>query len=219
MSLEPYPADCRQSQFEAPAPVNGGMRWRVAYGGLADYSRRSPDPLVEDAGGSPRQAVPPDPAPRPAARGPFITFTPPTEARAGEEYSVRAKAFDPCIVGFNWFFKKDCCPPGMTIDRYSGEIRWTPAEGGRFEVTLGCSTVHGSVAHISWTVCVRKAAVVRTPVPAPRFQSAVRRKTALIKAPRPPCIAWTRARRFVDPAARAAAPPGVARPVPYALRI
>lgn len=218
MALEPYPVDYRQSQFEAPGPVNGGMRWRSD--GFADFLRRNRDPFNKDGDEPSREAAPPAPASRPvAAHGPFITFTPPAEARVGEEYVVQAKAFDPNVNGFNWFFKKDCCPPGMAVDRYGGEIRWTPSEGGHYEVTLGCGTVHGRIAYVTWTVCVRKAAAVRTVVPSPRFQCAVRRKASILRAPRLRCIAWRRARRHACPSARAAAPPDTVHPVARVLRI
>ena len=218
MSLESYSVDRRRSQFETPAPVNGGMRWRAVYGGLADYNRRAPAPQEEagDHARSGEESSAPAPVP---ARGPYFTFTPPAEARVGEEYVVQAKAFDPCIVGFNWFFRKDCCPPGMTVDRYGGEIRWTPSEGGYFEVTLGCSTVHGNVAYLTWTICVRKAPAVRTSVPHPRFQSALRRKTALFRVPRRFCRVWRQPRPDLNPASRPAAPPGAVRAVPYAMRV
>lgn len=217
MPLEPHPVDHRQSEFDC-GPVTGGMRWRRD--AFSDFCRRTQDRPNEDAEEESLDDAPPEPAPRAVpARGPFMTFTPPTEARVGEEYVVRATAFDPYVNGFNWFFKKDRRPQNMTLDRYTGELRWTPSEVGYYEVTLGCGTVHGAMAEITWTIRVGKAAAIRAVTPSPRFQSAVRRKNTLIRAPRPPCRAWRRPRRHTDPSSRALAPPGVARSVAFALRI
>lgn len=221
MSWESVPACRRQTPIEPLAPVNGGIRWRRPFSGLVDYVI-DPDDDMASRDGSPETektaAAEPDPVPvPPPAPGPQMVFTPPPEARVGEEYIVRAKAFDPCISGFTWFFKNGHCPPGMTLDRYTGEIRWTPTEGGRFEVTLGCSTVHGRSVTLTWTICVRKAAVVRVAIAHPRFHNAMRRKAT--RALRRVFIFWRLARRPAESASRAAAPPGPSRAVAYALRL
>lgn len=218
VSLDREQAVGSRQQSDDFGPVTGGMRWRVRYRDLADYCQRNPAAATDDVDDSPPAVKPPAPEPV-AARGPFITFTPPAEARVGEDYVVQAKAYDSHIVGFNWYFKKDCCPPGMVVDRYTGEIRWTPTDGGHYQATLCCSTLHGNRTEITWTICVRKAAQVRSVTPHPRFQCALRRKTALLPAPRLPYVVWRQVRRPLDAINRATAPPGVFRPVAYALRL
>lgn len=158
----------RHTQFEAPAPVMGGMRWST------DRRERSED-YCRLIGVPHRIFEAEEILPAPVVHvGPHFTTAPPEGARAGEEYVYRPRAHDASVTGFTWSLKK--CPPGMEIERYSGKITWTPAESCRAEVELWAVTHHGRIAKQAWTLCVGKRRAVRAVTPSPRFIEALRRK-------------------------------------------
>lgn len=198
-------------KLEPPAPVNGGIRWRSRYHDLLDLQQRerdlqkTDDPAGEDA--SARPEAPEDGAPH-------IGSTPAPEARVGEEYIYQARAFDCDTNGFTWYFEKGA--PGMAVDRHTGKVTWTPTEGGMVEVVLCARSLYGKTARQSWTICVRKAAAVREPVPNKRFCEALRRQAA--RRTQPIRAVWREGRRR-DDANRQAAPPGAPRRVAMPLRV
>ena len=92
------------------------------------------------------------------------------------EYVYQARAFDGIADGFTWSLAEG--PPGMAIDRHSGKLAWTPAEGGYVDVVLSVRSVYGATASQRWTVCVRKAVAARPFTPNPRIRAALCRKHA-----------------------------------------
>ena len=194
-------ASDRPETLEPAAPVNGGMRWRTA---LDDYHER-----CRRAGSMPRRAAAPvdgdrRPVPEPGtADGPVISSVAPEEARAGEEYVYAPRAYDGICDGFTWYFEES--PSGMRVDRHSGRIAWTPAEGGRFRVTLCARSLYGAVSRQSWTLCVRKPAHVRVAVENRRFSRAVSEKNLRSGQPRRPLWRVSHRHRRIP---RAASPPG-----------
>jgi hypothetical protein len=203
--------------MEPSAPVMGGMRWRTRAHDYADECRRRHNAYWRGYGVPPKaERVLLSGAEAPTIIGPRIVSAPPDEGRAGEEYVYPARALDDAVDGFNWYLEKGA--PGMVVDRYTGAVSWTPADGGRFEVVLCAATVHGRLARQSWTICVRKAAAVRHAVPVARFHAALRRKA--LRRPAPPlrCL-WREARRRPAPAHRPAAPPAERPPPAIPLRI
>jgi hypothetical protein len=195
------------------APVNGGMRWRTRYHDAVEWCRENGG-IAHDPD-KPYTREPPDPEPEPAP-GPYFVTSPPEEGRAGEIYVYKARALDSAVDGFTWSFEKS--PPGMVVDRYTGEVTWTPSGGGRVEVVLRARTVHGKEARQGWTICIRKAVVVRRAVPVARFREALRRKALRTSAPPLRCL-WREPKRRALPSHRPAAPPAERSPPAILLRI
>lgn len=224
---------------DPPAPVTGGMRWRrQSYGHeafWADWIRtrretaeRTGAPFREPATFIPprdefaelrRPRKTPDKEQEereereeteepPAYALYIISAAPPPEGRVGEEYTYDARAYDGNTNGFTW--RLTACPPGMTVNRHTGRVRWTPDNGGWFEITLCARSLYGKEARQSWTVCIRKAAVIRTPKPAPRFLAALRRRRLTPRAPIP--APWRDCRRQIAADRRATSPPGERTP-------
>ena len=170
----------RNTQFEPPGPVMGGMRWGDGRPRLVDFCQRT--------GVVYRKYKAEEILPAPVVHvGPSIVTAAPKTARVGEEYAYQARAIDTGVNGFTWSFVKPP-PPGMEIDRYDGKITWTPAESCRVRVEIRAYTHHGRQATQAWTISVGKAAAVRVFVPHPRFVEALRRKR-LRCAGRSPCAA------------------------------
>lgn len=193
----------RPTTFDPPAPVMGGMRWTRLPG---------PDPFWEMIQRSPRAPRPqrsapakPTPPPAPEVEGGFalhIVTTPHPEGRRGERYEYRARAYDAQTDGFLWHLEK--AAPGMTVDRHTGVVTWTPTDGGRFEVTLRACNLFGKTARQTWTLCIRKPAVHKTPIANARYAAALRHRA---RRPRRAYSAPRRAPRRAVPARRAASPP------------
>ena len=157
----------RYTQFEAPGPVMGGMRWGDGRPRLVDFCQRT--------GVVYRKYDTETTMPAPVTHvGPFFVTTPPEQARAGEEYVYQADARDANVNGFSWYLKQ--APDGMVVERYTGRITWTPTESCRVDVELWARTHHGRVAKQAWTLSIGKAAPLRVCVPHPRFIEALRRK-------------------------------------------
>ena len=158
----------RNTQFEPPGPVMGGMRWGDGRPRLVDFCQRT--------GVVYRKYKAEEILPAPVVHvGPSIVSVPSEEARAGVEYVYQARAIDSGVNGFTWSFVTPP-PPGMEIDRYGGKMTWTPAESCRVQVEIRAYTHHGRQARQAWTINVGKAVAVRTVVPHPRFVEALRRK-------------------------------------------
>ena len=176
----------RNTQFEPPGPVMGGMRWGDGRPRLVDFCQRT--------GVVYRKFKAEEILPAPVVHvGPTIVSVPSERARAGVEYVYQARAIDSGVNGFTWSFVTSP-PPGMEIDRYDGKITWTPAESCRVQVEIRAYTHHGRQARQVWTINVGKAAVVRTVVPHPRFVEALRRKRLRAAGRRPLIPAWTNKR-------------------------
>lgn len=195
------------SRPEPPAPVTGGMRWRDRNIDIINSlrrvrGRRPIDPDAPAGGG--------DYAVEPGRIAPTIVSNPGSEARIGEEYIYQARACDGIADGFTWYFEE--CPPGMTVDRHSGEVRWTPSEGGRAEVALCARSVYGAFSRQRWTLCVRKAVRLRPSTANPRFRGALRWKAAKAATPRL-LLLWRGCKRPTGAARNSTAPPP-ARPPP-----
>ena len=158
----------RRTQFEAPGPVMGGMRWNGGRPRLVDFCQRTGVvyPKYDKETSMPAPLV---------HAGPHIVTAAPGTARAGEEYVYQPAARDASVNGFTWSFVKPP-PPGMEIDRYGGKITWPPVESCRVEVEIRAYTHHGRQARQAWTIAVGKAAPVRVFTPHPRFVEALRRK-------------------------------------------
>ena len=194
-------------RLEPPAPVSGGMRWRDRNLDIINSLRRvrGVRPIDPDApvGGAVY-------VPESGTLAPNILSVPPPEAGSGEEYVYHARAYDGIADGFTWYFEE--CPPGMTVDRHSGEVRWTPSEGGHARVVLCARSVYGAFSRQCWTLCVRKAATIRPSTTNLRFRSALRWKATRTTAPRLP-LPWKNPVNPVAAARRSTAPP-TARPPP-----
>jgi hypothetical protein len=195
----------------------GGMRWRTRAHDYADESRRRRNAYWQGYGVPPKaEIVRLSGAEAPAIIGPRIVSNLPEEGRAGEECVYSARALDDAVNGFTWYLEK--AAPGMVVDRYTGVVSWTPADGGRFEVVLCAATVHGRVARQVWTILVRKARAVRRAVPVARFREALRRKALRIPISPFRCL-WRAAKRHAVTGHRPAAPPGRLSPPAMPLRI
>lgn len=194
----------RRPQLDPLAPVMGGGRWRTLSHQLLDLCRLDKGLTVSD----PDAPIPTDPDAyeNEAAAAPHIGSTPPTEARVGEECVYQARAFDSDTDGFTWYFEKSV--PGMQVDRHTGEMRWTPTEGGSVEVVLCARSVFGAVARQAWTICVRKPAARKSTINR-RFSEAARRKN--LRKIQPIRFLWHAGRRQGIVFHRALAPPA-ARP-------
>ena len=164
----------QHSQIEPPAPVVGGLRWRSRSHDIIALCRGRGF-VIADPDAPPEAEEQPSPEPG-AALAPRLVSTPPPEARAGVEDIYQARAFDGIADGFTWSVAEG--PPGMTIDRHSGKLSWTPMEGGYVDVSLCARSVYGAMTNQRWTVCVRKAVAARPFAPNPRIQAALRRKQA-----------------------------------------
>lgn len=200
----------RHSRIEALGPAEGGLRWRTRQDDLFDLCRLDKGLVAYDPDDPYKPAAPePDThTPGPQAAGPWIASLPPPEGRAGEEYVYQARACDAATTGFTWYFEKS--PAGMTVDRHSGMVTWTPEDGGYVEVVLCARSLYGAVARQSWTVCVRRAAVVRRPSPNPRFAACLRKRAAPGRpkpyhSPLRPV--WRKGTRTPDPCRRTTGPP------------
>ncbi len=154
--------------LHSPGPVVGGIRWRGWKPAFTGNRRAA----ATHAGRKP-EAEENLPA-LPAYAGPDIITTPPVQTRAGEEYVYQATARDASVDGFSWSLQSS--PPGMTVDRYSGRVTWTPSTKCRVRIELCARTVHGHETVQSWTLSVAKPVVVHTVVPHPRFVAALEHK-------------------------------------------
>ena len=183
-------------RIEPLAPAAGGIRWRPDWQEVTNRSRRYGDACTFHSHADPNHDPEPEP---PSPCRPVFTTTPPPEGRAGEEYVYQPSAFDGIANGFTWRLVK--APPGMSIDRHEGVVIWTPAEGGKASVTICARNVYGKESCQSWTICVRKAVVVKTVIRNDRYQTALRRKTRISLR------VWRMSRRIIHAACRATAPP------------
>jgi hypothetical protein len=197
---------------DIPGAATGGIRWRPYYPRYVPIVRTRDGYAVRD----PDRPVPAKDFvyETEGTLGPCMVTTPPSEdGKVGEEYVYAARAFDANVSNFIWCLKK--APPGMTVDRYSGKVTWTPEDGGHFEVELLATNVYGRSACQSWSMVVRKPPPKRIPVPNRRFERAlaVRRELVIAKRLRPVRFVWTYVRRrraVLTP--RTAAPPGIMVP-------
>ena len=165
-------ANSMRPDMEASAPVSGGMRWRSNYQDRLERYGRRPRYIIDTPVESPeREFREREPG---AILAPGIAGTPPVEARAGELYVHQPRASDGIVDAFTWYFEKS--PSGMTVDRHTGKVAWTPSEGGYAEVVLCARSLYGAVGRQSWSICVRKAAAVRVFKANARFLKALRRK-------------------------------------------
>ncbi len=189
-----------EAKQDPPAPVVGGCRWRRPFHDIADMCRQAGGFVL----GEPARPRPPA-APVPeAVIAPLITSTPPPEARVGEQYVYHARAHAADMTGFTWYFEKSV--PGMTVDRHTGKVAWTPSAGGWTEVALCARSVYGAMSRQDWTICVRKAAAIGKAAPNPRYAAAVLRKRLL--GARPIGRVWRAERRRSGFSGRATGPPG-----------
>lgn len=200
-----------------PAPVTGGMRWRDPLQDLYDYVRV----LERRSGKTPRiepsPSEPEEPAEPVGPCGPHISTTPPEEAQVGAEYVYQPKALDGIANGFTWFLEE--APPGMSVDRHTGRVAWTPADGGHTEVVLGVRSQYGKFTRQRWHICVRKPPAVRRSVPNHRFRAALRRRG---RAPLPaPRFSWRAASKQRPPPrfTPSTAPPETRRGAALPLRL
>ncbi len=203
----------RDWELEPLAPVMGGGRWRRPRHDIVDLCRRYGGVVLNPPSRSSRTAHS-EPG---EVLDPLFVSTPPSEARVGGAYVYRARAHAAGIDGFTWYFEKR--PPGMVVDRHTGAVVWTPAEGGYFEVVLCAASLYGAASRQSWTICVRKAVAVRRVAPNPRFAAASLRKRRGLRGAGLFRIFWGAEGRRVDPQCRPAAPPGGRPAAAFSLRL
>ncbi|TDX48919.1 putative Ig domain-containing protein [Orenia marismortui] len=88
---------------------------------------------------------------------PQITSTPKTEVKEGEEYSYDVEASDIDGDGLNYLLAK--APADMTIDRQTGQIRWTPQDGeaGSYEIVVKAEDGRGGVDNQPFTIEVESS--------------------------------------------------------------
>jgi RHS repeat-associated protein len=104
---------------------------------------------------------------------PLITTAPPTQAAVGQVYSYAVQASD--ADGDPLTFSLVSPPAGMSIDRASGLVLWTPTQAGNQNVAIVVDDGQGNQVTQNYTVVVAGAAVNQTPVitSTPSFAAAV----------------------------------------------
>ncbi|MCC8190593.1 MAG: Ig domain-containing protein [Planctomycetes bacterium] len=222
-----------RSAPEPSSAVQGGIRW---WGGgkhhqwtRLDFELRRWDPVMLRRSEAHRIWLDPDYVPQPVVEepapenippaGPDIVTDPPAEARVGQAFVYAPRAVDPDIVGFTWFLEAG--PEGMTIDRDTGALLWTPEDGGQVEVVICARSLYGRTGRQAFILRVRKPGRRTVPRANHRYQDALcrqaRRRERRHFPPVYPTVRWSadwRPERFI----RGASPPGGRRPAALPLR-
>jgi RHS repeat-associated protein len=104
---------------------------------------------------------------------PAIVTTPPLAATVGRQYTYNAQATDPDNDPLMWSFDK--APPGMSVDRQLGTIRWTPTadEVGAQTAVLRVNDGQGGFAVQNIPVIVRSVDVPPVITSTPPTEAAV----------------------------------------------